>query len=231
MTAPRRLQQTIRRGLLAVAPPRWLVASGPAGAASVCLTFDDGPDPDWTDRTLDVLAAEDVRATFFVQGSRAAARPDLIRRIHREGHTIGHHSWWHSPPAQTTALQLAAEVKRTQAWLRTAVGVEATLFRPPHGKLTAAKLVRLWAARQTIVLWSADPGDVFQRDAADIVAWFDAYPPAAGDIILLHDRCAASVAALPTIIARVRARGLGFASVSDWIAGGRRPSPRHGARA
>jgi peptidoglycan/xylan/chitin deacetylase (PgdA/CDA1 family) len=74
---------------------------------------------------------------------------------------------------------------------------------------------------QTIVLWTSDPGDRYQRSADDLVAWFTRYPPQSGEIVLLHDSAPALADALPRIIAIVRQRGLEFATVSEWLPGGR----------
>src|SRR5262249_57471514 len=77
---------------------------GPSGSGAVSLTFDDGPDPRWTPRVLDVLAARAARATFFLVGRRAAAAPDVVRAIADAGHEIANHTWSHpslrlcSPP-------------------------------------------------------------------------------------------------------------------------------------
>lgn len=215
--APSAWRQTARRALVAAAPARWLLAAGPAATRAVCLTFDDGPDPTGTEAVLDVMQRNGVRGTFFLQGNRVAAHPELVRRMHHDGHDLGHHSWSHSAPATTSASTLAAETIRTRDLIQSLTGVDSSLFRPPHGKLSPAKFCRLLALRQTVVLWTSDPGDVFQPSSEALVAWFAAHPPRPGDIILLHDKVAALAAALPGIIAIVRAQGLAFATISDWL--------------
>ena len=214
---PNAWRQSMRRVLLAAAPRTGVIASGPPERAEVCLTFDDGPDPIGTPRVLDALAAADARATFFLQGSHADANRALVRRIHDEGHEIGHHSWSHGRPSETAAGQLAEETTRTRALLRTVVGVETNLFRPPHGKLTPSKLVRLWAQRQTVVLWSVDPGDVFEQSPHAFVRWFEGHPPRPGDIILLHDKAPVLREALPNVLSLIKSRNLRFATPGEWI--------------
>lgn len=214
---PNAWRQSMRRVLLAAAPRAGVIASGPPARPEVCLTFDDGPDPTGTPRVLDALAAADARATFFLQGSNADAHRALVRRIHDEGHEIGHHSWSHGRPSETAAGTLAAETSRTRHLLRTVVGVETNLFRPPHGKLSPSKLVRLWAQRQTVVLWSIDPGDVFQQSAEAFVGWFEAHPPRPGDIILLHDKAPVLREGLPHLLSLIKSRGLRLATPGEWI--------------
>ncbi len=123
---------------------------------AVCLTFDDGPHPEHTPRLLDALAAEHVKATFFVVGCRAQRYPDLVRRMVREGHDVGHHSYFHREPAATSCRSLMWEVDETVGLLRDEFGIHSTLFRPPKGVVTLPKLTGLWARGQTVVLWTVD---------------------------------------------------------------------------
>ncbi len=219
---PNAWRQSMRRVLLAAAPRTRLLASGQPTSPEVCLTFDDGPDSVGTPRVLDTLAAAGARATFFLQGSNADAHRALVRRIHDEGHEIGHHSWSHGRPSETAAGMLAEETARTRELLRMVAGVESNLFRPPHGKLTPSKLLRLWAQHQTVVLWSVDPGDVFQQSSQNFMSWFEAHPPRSGDIILLHDKAPVLREGLAHLLSLVQRRGLRFATPGEWI--DRRPA-------
>src|SRR5438093_2268452 len=127
-------RQLLRRALSASCPRRLLVTRGPHGK-DICLTFDDGPHPDYTPRVLDVLGRHGVRATFFLIGREAERYPDIVRRIDTEGHDIGHHSYEHRTPALTSARQLAEEIGRTAAVFEGVVGRAGSLVRPPHGKV------------------------------------------------------------------------------------------------
>lgn len=225
--APQRWRQSARAALVAASPRRWLAACGRPASRSVCLTFDDGPDPIGTTQVLDVLRAAGSRATFFVQGNNAAAHPDLIRRMHREGHAVGHHSWSHTDPSTTSAARLALETRDTVRLLQALTGERSRIFRPPHGKLTPAKLVRIWGMGHTAVLWSADPGDVFQTSPDAILGWFERNPPRAGEIVLMHDRAPALAASLPAIISLVRARGLTCSTVPEALGLVSRREGRH----
>ena len=215
--APAWWRQVIRQGLAALLPARWFMVEGPASTGAVFLTFDDGPHPVGTPKVLDALRAGGARATFFLQGAQAEAHPDLVRRILAEGHEIGHHSWSHGRPEATSAAQLADEATRTLSLLKT-LGVTVRVFRPPHGKLTFWKLVRLWALGQTIVLWSTDPGDVFQPSGEALVDWLRQQPPRSGDVVLLHDHAAVLPDALPELISLVRSKNLTFGVVSQCFA-------------
>ena len=213
---PSPLRQLVRGSMSATLPRRLFMTSGPRGSGVVALTFDDGPDPVHTPAVLDRLRALGVRATFFVVGARAAAHPSLVVRIADEGHEIGHHSYTHAPPTETTALRLADEARRTSTLLLQLCGKRPVLFRPPHGKVTPGKLLALWALGQTIVLWNRDPKD-FACGASDpIREWFRNEPLAGGDIVLLHDVHPHVAPALDIVAERVERLGLRFGTPTEW---------------
>ena len=92
------------------------------GPGELALTFDDGPNATWTPRLLEILARHDVRATFFLLGSRAAAEPELVRRIAAAGHLIGNHSWSHPNLSRTRSSRIREELKRTsERWSKSLV--------------------------------------------------------------------------------------------------------------
>jgi peptidoglycan-N-acetylglucosamine deacetylase len=214
---PSRLRQTLKEALRRAVPRRLFLVSGPAAGAAVCLTFDDGPHPEHTPRLLDVLRDHGARATFFVIGEKAEAHPGIVRRIAAEGHAVGHHSFHHRRPEETSAPELAAEVARTLEVLRGILGREPSLFRPPYGKVTAGKLLRLWSARQTVMLWNVDPRDFAAASAGEVAAWFAGRSLHAGDVVLLHDTFPHAAAVLPALIAEARTRGLRFETPAAWL--------------
>ena len=120
----------------------------------ICLTFDDGPDPVYTQRILDILADYDVKATFFVLGKAAEKFPALVERMARAGHTIGNHSYNHHHPWMISSDRARQEVIRTTAIIEGITGKAPRWFRPPFGRLRNA--MRKQAQRDTMatVLWS-----------------------------------------------------------------------------
>lgn len=141
----------------------------PERAQELALTFDDGPNPKWTPRLLDVLAEHDVRATFFLLGSRAQAEPALTRRIAAEGHLIGNHSWSHPNLAVTTAARISEELTRTQDALEQITGEPVRYLRPPFGGRRPAvfRIARELGLR--VVTWNAMTSD-WSEPSADRIA-------------------------------------------------------------
>lgn len=191
---------------------------------TVALTFDDGPDPEWTPRILDILRRNGVHATFFVVGSRAAQQPALLRQIVADGNEIGVHTFTHTDLATARTSRIDDELALTQGVIASVTGLETHLLRPPYSSTTDAVTAREWpslheAARQgyATVLSTLDTRDWASPGVARIVA---AGVPTggAGAIVLMHDGGgdrAQTVAALPGLIAALKAQGYTLGTVSS----------------
>ncbi|MFF0449867.1 polysaccharide deacetylase family protein [Streptomyces sp. NPDC004609] len=199
---------------LAVLMSSFALAPGSAEADSggrcsggyVAITFDDGP----TDTTAAYLKAlrdaGRIRATFFVTGTLAQARPEGTRRIAAEGHQIGNHSYTHPNLVALDAPAAFAELRDTSRVIRAQTGRAPQLFRPPFGSTDAR--TRQDAARlgMTEVIWTADTVDWSGISADTIVA--NALTVRPGGIILLHDGLRTTLAAIPEIVEGLAERGL-----------------------
>ena len=183
---------------------------------SVAITFDDGPDPDWTPQILDILAQKKVKAAFFVTGANAASNPDLVRRIVAEGHELGNHTYTHSNLALASAARTTFELNATQRVIESITGYSTVLFRPPYNADRRPRNYRefkaLLAAGKlgyTTVSESIDTEDWGQPGAAKLVARVKKRR-LEGNVILLHDAGgdrSQTVEALPAIIDYLRNRG------------------------
>ncbi len=197
----------------------------------VALTFDDGPDPDWTPQILDVLRQAHVPATFFVVGVNGVSEPDLLRRILAEGHEIGNHSYTHPNMARISNETIRLEINATQRLIQAYTGHSTRLFRAPFfgdaEPTSADELIPALTAQQDGYInvgLHVDPDD-WQRPGADaIVARTIAGVTDAslgdnhGNIILLHDgggERSGTLEALPRIIAALKSRGYTFVPVSE----------------
>jgi peptidoglycan/xylan/chitin deacetylase (PgdA/CDA1 family)/glycosyltransferase involved in cell wall biosynthesis len=210
-------RQIARRMMSAVLPRRMFLTDGPEKCQQVCLTFDDGPHPVHTPRLLDVLEELGIKATFFVIGRNAEQYPQIVQRIVDEGHVLGNHTWSHPALTELSSRELAGEVYRTRKLIAKLTGMETRLFRPPLGKLTARQFVSLWGLQQTVVLWNSDPKDYQCRSSLELRGRLLDGKLRQGDLILMHDNQPFAADVLPELAARVRARGMTFASVADWI--------------
>lgn len=200
------------------------VRSVPSPARRIALTFDDGPHPTRTPALLDLLRREDVRATFFVIGSRAENHPDLLRRMRDEGHEIGNHSYSHPNLAPLGEAAILDEVDRTSEIIASITGQTPGLIRPPYGQLTPAQRQMLHQRRDlTTVLWSVDPEDWRHPGAAEIarrILW----QRHQGAIVLSHDIYADTLNAMPRLIHALKDDGFEMATVSGLMGAGR-PKP------
>jgi peptidoglycan/xylan/chitin deacetylase (PgdA/CDA1 family) len=141
----------------------------PPHPGELALTFDDGPNPAWTPRLLDVLARRDVRATFFLVGIYAQANPELVRRIAAAGHLIGNHSWSHRNLALTSARRIEEQLSRTSQTLEEITGAPIRFFRPPFGARRPETLRIATRLGLVPVLWNAMTSD-WRNPSADAIA-------------------------------------------------------------
>lgn len=196
----------------------------------IALTFDDGPDPDYTPRILDVLEAKHAPATFFVIGENGLEHPKLLRRIAADGDEIGNHSYTHPNLAEESKLGTELELNATQRLVEAYTGRSTRLFRAPYfgdaEPTTADELNPALIAQQrgyTIVGLHVDPADwrtpgaeaIVERTMAQIHA---ADGERSANVVLLHDgggNRAQTVAALPILIDRLRAEGYQLVPVSQ----------------
>jgi cellulose synthase/poly-beta-1,6-N-acetylglucosamine synthase-like glycosyltransferase/peptidoglycan/xylan/chitin deacetylase (PgdA/CDA1 family) len=219
--------------------PRQIITGGPvidAGsgtprsvspkARTIALTFDDGPDPVWTPKVLDLLREQQVHATFFVVGTAVAAHPELARRIVAEGHQIAVHTFTHANLSTAPGWRRSLELRQSQLILAGATGVSTTLLRPPYSSEPRALTDRDWAALQQTreagylaVLTTQDSEDWRRPGTNQVIA--NSMPRnTAGQVLLMHDAGgdrSQTVEALSKLLPRLKARGFRFATVSDAV--------------
>lgn len=201
----------------------------PRRPGELALTFDDGPNPAWTPHLLEVLAEHDVRATFFLLGSRAQAEPALVRRIVAAGHLVGNHSWSHPNLALCSGAKIREELIRTRDVLEQMTGSPVRFFRPPFGGRRPATLTIARELGMMPVLWNAMTSDWSEpsgeRIAGELTAKIDRLTQRgwAANLVLHdggHREIAAnrgpSVAAVSQLAARYRASHR-FVTVEAWI--------------
>ncbi len=188
----------------------------------LALTFDDGPNGAATEKILDTLKRFDVKATFFLVGTNVTRDPEITRRIAREGHLLGNHSFSHARFDRLSLREITREIDAGADAIMDATGVKTTWFRPPYG-INGLGLEEMCRAKgYAIAGWSGHAGDWNPHCAVEIAERIitQATP---GDILLLHDgnetrpdsdRCS-TVAAVPLILERLIHEGFRFVTLSE----------------
>lgn len=191
----------------------------------IALTFDDGPDSKYTTQILDILAENDVKATFFVVGSQVGKYPDVAKRILEEGHSIGNHSWSHSDLTKLSAKARDKEIDRTQQAIIEATGITPHLLRAPYGAISQSVLTSIHDFDMKHVYWTIDtrdwagtPVDEMHRNVMTNAG--------KGGIVLMHSfggrkhAIEHTIKLLPSIIKDLKAKGYELVTVDELIASG-----------
>jgi peptidoglycan-N-acetylglucosamine deacetylase len=192
-----------------------VVSSGKASGVS--LSFDDGPVRGKTDVVLDILRNHNVPAAFFCIGERMSMNPELVRRIHDEGHIIGNHSFYHRVTFDLqSSSMISKELYDTDVVLHRLTGKRPKFFRPPYG-VTNPMVARAVKRRNYKVIgWSirsfdtitSDPRKLFKRVTRTLKN---------GDIILLHDHCESTIEILPLLLDHISKSGFKVVRIDELI--------------
>ncbi|MFY9854036.1 MAG: glycosyltransferase, partial [Terracidiphilus sp.] len=203
----------------------------------VALSFDDGPDPKWTPKILNILRDKGVKATFMLIGEEAQQNVGIMKRIVREGHEIGNHTFTHPDISEISNRQLDLELKLTERLFASKLGIQPLYFRPPYDideepdtGDQAAPVERIQQAGYTIIGSKLDTNDwnehprktpaEITQTILDQLQTMKVKPQFRGSIILLHDGGgdrSPTVAALPVLIDALRAHGYTIVPVSTLL--------------
>ncbi|MZD07334.1 glycosyltransferase [Streptomyces sp. SID5785] len=188
------------------------------------LTFDDGPDPEWTPRVLDVLKKHDAHAVFFVTGTMASRYPDLVRRMVDEGHEVGLHTFNHPDLSYQSTRRIDWELSQNQLALEGAAGVRTSLFRPPYSSFADAMDDKSWPVAQYIgsrgyltVVNNTDSEDWKRPGVEEIIRRATPHH-GKGAIVLMHDsggNRAQTVAALDRFLPDLQNKGYRFQNLTE----------------
>ena len=174
----------------------------------VCLTFDDGPEPEVTPRVLELLDRHQAKASFFCVGEKAAAYPEIVKEIARRGHSVENHSYHHSCAFAFYGIsRLRREVESAQAVLAGAAGRPPVFFRAPAGFRSPLLDFILATRGLRYVSWTRRGFDAVRGDPAQVLARLNR-GLAAGDVLLLHDNGPLVLGVLPALLDELAARGL-----------------------
>ncbi|MDE6748459.1 MAG: polysaccharide deacetylase family protein [Lachnospiraceae bacterium] len=177
----------------------------------VALTFDDGPHPYYTEQLLDGLKERGVHVTFFVTGEHAELHPDIIERMHEEGHLIGNHTYSHIQLTKSNREKFKEELVQTSKVIQEITGDEVIYVRPPYGTWDKKFEDEL---NMIPVLWTVDTLDWCSHNASGIANKI-VTKVQENDIILMHDYYDTSVTAALQAIDRLLEEGYEFVTVDE----------------
>jgi peptidoglycan/xylan/chitin deacetylase (PgdA/CDA1 family) len=184
----------------------------------VALTFDDGPTAALTPKLLDILKANQVKATLFVIGKSAAQHPELLQRAVAEGHEIGNHTWSHANLTKVGLPEARAEIQNATDAISKATGKSPVVMRPPFLAINdeVAQMIR-GEFGMKIISTNVDSLDWRDRNA-DKAREIVVEKTAPGAIILCHESQPTTIDALPEILKELKAKGYRFVTVSELVA-------------
>jgi peptidoglycan/xylan/chitin deacetylase (PgdA/CDA1 family) len=199
-------------------PLPYLLWHGNPNLREIALTFDDGPAPD-TPVILNILKRYHIHATFFMLGIWVQQFPDITRQVIADGNPIGDHTWNHPDLTQLGKSQAIKQITDTRNIIQRTTGVVTTFCRPPYGAYTHSLLNTISSLHFSTVLWNSDPRDWARPGVSSIINYV-LNNAQNGSIILMHDGGgdrSQTIAALPTIIETLQARGFTFVTIPQMI--------------
>ncbi|MGG4144600.1 polysaccharide deacetylase family protein [Paenibacillus algorifonticola] len=197
--------------------------NGPRHKKEVALTFDDAPDPRITPAILDILAKHHVQATFFLVGTRAEKHPEIVKRIHREGHVIGNHSYNHKVMSKLSPNDFHRQVWRTDAIISRIIPYHPHFFRPPYGEMQPGQVA--WAKNNgyIVVNWDVDSADWKNNPTSTVILRNMHKTLRPGSIILQHagggtaQSLSGTIEALPQLIASLQQKGYRIVTLPELL--------------
>ena len=180
------------------------------------LTFDDGPFTDSTLELLQVLAREDVVATFFLVGNEAATHSDLTRAIVAAGHEIASHSWRHPRLSTLEPVEQLAEIQIGCQLIEEASGQTVRFFRPPHGDFDAVTLEEVRKSGHIVSLWNVNPAD-YDDISSDTIVERLADQRRNPAVILLHSGRPETIKSIPAIVRHYRENRFIFTTLGTFF--------------
>ncbi|GII90853.1 polysaccharide deacetylase family protein [Sinosporangium siamense] len=217
-SSPAQATSSTAQAALTTAPPRKQAPSvNCAVVKCLALTFDDGP-AKTTGPLLDILAKHRAKASFYLIGRSVARSPGLARRIAREGHEIGNHTYSHPRLTELPGEDIAHQLDRTQRLIAKATGRAPATMRPPYGATDDRVLSVAESLGLAQVMWTGTTEDWRLREERAIRRAVLSMARRNG-VILMHDPVPATVEAMPSILAALKKRGYHLVTVSALLRG------------
>lgn len=198
---------------------------GDVSQKKIALTFDDGPNEPYTSQILDILKSYNIKATFFLIGKNVEAYPEVLKRMVKEGHCIGNHTYSHPELALKSKTQIGNQIKKTEEAIFKASGIRPYLFRPPYGLDNPWVFIETEKMSYVIIKWSVSGHNGGKDIPFDKILERVLRGVENGSIILLHDGDrlikgadrSQMVKALPLIIESLQKRGYQLITIPELL--------------
>ncbi|MFA5143019.1 MAG: glycosyltransferase [Candidatus Omnitrophota bacterium] len=208
-------KEWVKNFIYAITPKNIVAWRGNRNKKLVALTFDDGPNPKFTPKILEILKENGVKATFFLIGQEVSKHKGIAADILSQGHSIGLHSYTHRGYRCMGSMDKRQEIAMTRDIIEKELGIKSNMFRPPQGALSLSQLLYCKKNNITTVMWSLDSNDFRIKDAQLLVDKTSGGHVKNGEIILFHDDNEFTASALPQIITKLHGGGFEFATVEE----------------
>lgn len=189
---------------------KWLRMDLDKDKPMIALSFDDGPYTPVTGKILNVLKKYDSRATFFVVGNRVNTYSKVLKESYDMGNQIASHTFDHEDLSKMTKKQLSAEMIKTNKALKSVIGCQATLIRPPYGNISDLMRKNI---KIPMIYWSIDTDDWKWRNASKVLA--ECKNVQDGDIILMHDLYSSTATAVKKLVPRLKKKGYQLVTIDE----------------
>jgi peptidoglycan/xylan/chitin deacetylase (PgdA/CDA1 family) len=184
----------------------------------IAITFDDGPNPETTNKLLKMLEQRGIKATFFVLGSRAVQSPEILKQMVAQGHEVENHSWSHPILPKVSLAEADRQITQTNDAIETITGKKPRYLRPPYGAMSPSLRKHIEGKYDlTFIYWSVDTLD-WKNKSPDKIYELTMKQIGPGGIILAHDIHPTTVQAMPKVLDALLARGFKFVTVTELIA-------------
>jgi peptidoglycan/xylan/chitin deacetylase (PgdA/CDA1 family) len=185
---------------------------------AIAVTFDDGPVPGKTEKILDILKQYEVKGAFFCIGKNAAENPEVVKRIHDDGHILGNHSFFHGKFFDLqTSDSILEELTNTDEVFDKIIGQKPKFFRPPYGVTNPMVANAIRKGKYITVGWTLRSFDTVTNDGNKLLDKLKKEKIEGGDIVLFHDYSESMISVLPEFIKHVRSRGFHLVSLDKLL--------------
>lgn len=200
-------------------PNRVITTKGKSNKKVLYLTFDDGPNPDFTIKIADLLQRHSAKGSFFCVGQNIAKHPEIAQSLIERGHLIANHSNTHSAFIKQSLASQLNEANACQQEIENINPDNIKAFRAPQGLLSFRLLIKLLIDKWRLVHWSYDSKDYQQKSFDEQKKIFDARPVSNGEILLFHDDNQLAVELLEHLLPQWTQQGYVFHTVAELIGG------------